>query len=277
MKLAIISNPDSANTRDLLKAAEKRNINCSVYALQDLVFDVEHMLEHEFFSHDAYLFRGYNRNSMLAQTLAQFLVHHGKTVIDRRLVNGLTWSKFREAVIYKNQNIPHIPTYHAGSVDAWQKQRVRLTYPVVVKDLASSKGKGVRLCQDEDGLLKEIEQHGFQIIIQDFVPMKFDIRIICIGDKVVGAIKRESTGTDFRTNVSLGGKATAYNLNDEERTLAINAHRSMENDISGVDITYNQDGQLCVIETNICPEWQGFKQATGNDVADLIIQYIAEK
>lgn len=277
MKLAIISKYDSPNTLDLIRAAQRRNVDCKVYALRDLTFDIDTISDHEFFTHDIYLFRGYNQNYILAQTLAQALVKKGKTVIDSQLVGGFIPSKFHEAVVYKNSGIPHMRTYQAGHVDAWQGMGIELEFPVVIKDIDSQRGKGVRLCHDEDQLLVEIKQGGFRVIIQEFVAMAFDIRVICVGDKVVGAIKREASGSDFRTNISLGGQAESYSLNKEESQLALKAHQSIGNEISGVDITYDENGKLYVIETNITPEWQGFKQATGLDVADIIIQYSMEK
>ncbi len=277
MRIAIISKRKSPNTLDLIHAAKTRNITAKVHPLRELALEIEQLPEHEFFSYDAYIFRGYNKNYALAQALVQLLIARGKIVLDGVLAKNFIPSKLHEALVYKQNNIPHIPTYYAGSVSAWQASNVRLAFPVIVKDVDSQQGKGVRLCRNEAELLSEIEAKNTKIIIQQFINMQFDIRVICVGDKVIGAIKRESAGTDFRTNISQGGIAQAYTLSDEERSLAFRAHKSLGYDVSGVDITRDNDGNLCVIETNITPEWQGFKQATGIDVADIIIQHTMEK
>ncbi len=277
MKLAIISRRDSPNTLDLIKAAEDRGVECTVFPLKELAFDIENLFDHDFFSHDAYLFRGYNNNYALAQALAQALISEGKTVIDAALASHFIPSKMHEALIYKQKNIPHMRTFHAGSTKAWQILQSRPQPPLVIKDIDSQRGKGVRLCHDEGHVLREVEEKGTKIIIQEFVKMAYDIRVICIGDKVIGAIKRSSSGEDFRTNVSQGGRAEAYTLNEEEQSLALQAHRSMGYDISGVDMARDSEGTLQVIETNVTPEWQGFKQATGINVADHIMQYIQER
>lgn len=277
MKLAIISRHDSPNTLDLVRAAQARNIDCKLFALQDLAFEVENLSSHVFFQHDVYLFRGFNRNYALAQSLAQYLSGTGKKVIDSKLTGGYIPSKFQEALVYKMQGLPHIPTYQAASIEAWQRMNIHLSFPVIIKDIDSERGKGVRLCQDEVMLIEEIRQKRANIIIQDFVEMQFDIRVICVGDKVIGAIKREASGSEFRTNVSLGGRATSYDLNEEESTLALKAHHCLGYEISGVDMAYDTAGKLKIIETNISPEWQGFKEATGIHVAESILDYLMEK
>lgn len=241
--------------------------------MHDLAFNVEGLSRHSFLDHDVYIFRGYNGSYSQAQALAQMLQRHGKIVIDRRLADGFIPSKFHEALVYQDMKIPHIRTYSARSAKAWDALSPVVAYPVVIKDVDSQRGQGVRLGVDEASVRAEIEEHGKTIIIQKFIDIEFDIRVLCVGERVIGAIKRTAPGDDFRTNVSLGGEALAYSLDDSERDLALRAHRSMGYDISGVDMVYDTKDTLCVIETNITPEWQGFVSATGINVAEIIIQH----
>ena len=277
MKIAIISSPTSPNTADLIQAAAAFDVEAVSFALKDLAFATDSFDQHPFFGYDAYIFRGYNRNYALAQSLAHLLLDRGKIVLDSHLAKDFVPSKFHEAVVYKLQDIAHIPTYSARNFESLLAAGFPNEYPVVVKDVDSQRGKGVRLCNDELALRADIEAHGHSVIIQKFMDIAYDIRVICIGDKVIGAIKRESSGEDFRTNVSLGGTATALEISPEEKVLALKAHHSLDHDISGVDIACGPDGVPFVIETNICPEWQGFKAATGIDVAREIIKYVIER
>lgn len=277
MNIAIISNPESPNTADLIAAATSAGAQTTVFALKDLALAVESLDDHSFFSQDVYVFRGYNKNFLFARSLAQELVRRGKLVIDERLANTLIPSKFHEALVYASIGARHIPTYSAQNFDALKESGFSGQYPVVVKEVDSQKGKGVRLCQDEPTLRDEMKRHGHAIIVQDFVEIAYDLRVICVGDKAIGAIKRESSDDDFRTNVSLGGTATPYTLSDEESALALKAHRAFGYDVSGVDLGHAASGEPFIIETNIAPEWQGFKEATGIDVATEIMTYIQER
>ena len=277
MNIAIISSHSSQNTLDLQAAIQARDGHSTVYALKDVAIAVDTLESHPFFGHDAYIFRGYNKSYSFAQALAQALVRRQKVVIDAQLTTGFIPSKFHEALMYKDAGVTHIPTFAARNFEALLGAGFDNEYPVVVKDVDSEKGRGVRLAHNEDELRAEIQNYGDQVIIQKFMTLNYDIRVLCIGDSIVGAIKRESTSDDFRTNVSLGGTASVYELNEQEATLALKAHKAMGYDISGVDVAVDSNGTPFIIETNITPEWQGFKSATGIDVAARIIDYATER
>jgi ribosomal protein S6--L-glutamate ligase len=275
MNIAIISSLSSPNTKDLLDACERRSIGAKAYRLKDLVIDTEALDSSDFMAHDAYIFRGYNKSYEQALSLAQYLAAQGKIVIDQQLTGGFVPSKFHEALTYRANAIPHPRTVSVRDSRSDLIESIEL--PVIIKDTDSQKGKGVRLCQSRDELRNEITQHGDSIIIQRFVPMQYDIRVLCVGSEVIGAIRRDVIDGDFRSNVSLGSVARVYDLNEEVSTLALRAHTAMKYDVSGVDIGFGTDGTPFVIETNITPEWQGFKAATGIDVADRIVQHVIER
>lgn len=277
MKIAIISSPASPNTLDLITAAQSLGVEATCVALRDLALATEALDTHPFFQFDAYIFRGYNKNYALAQSLARVLTERGKVVIDSQLAKDFVPSKFHESLVYKLSGVAHIPTYSAHNFESLQQAGFSGNYPIVVKDIDSQRGKGVRLCHDEAALRLEVESYGHTVILQEYVDIPYDLRIICVGERVIGAIKRESASDDFRTNVSLGGVATSYQMSPEDESLALRAHKSMGYDVSGVDIAHHADGTPFVIETNISPEWQGFKSATGIDVAHNIIEYVLER
>lgn len=277
MKLAIISKLNSPNTLDLVQAAEKRGMSCRVYLLRDLAFATDDLLASGFFSHDVYMFRGYNNNPEFAQALAYALTKQGKVVIEGRLVGGSALTKFQEALAYRHAHIPHVPTYVAGDVDAWETLDPDLEFPVVIKDVVSQKGKGVRLCKDKQSLLAEIKQHGFDILVQKYVALDYEIRVLCVGDKVVGAVKYESPEGQLRDDSVADRAVSTYALSAKESELALSAHKCIGHEISGIDMAYDPSGQPFIIETNITPEWQDIKQATSVDVAGAIIEYAKAK
>lgn len=275
MNVAIVSAASSLNTNDLLEACKRHSVNATVYQLKDLVIDTATVESSEFMSNDVYVFRGYNRSYHQAQSLAQLLVSLGKLVIDSSLAGGFVPSKLHEALVYHHNDIAHPRTYFIR--DAASPAIGGITLPVVVKEVDSQKGQGVRLCRTPDELVQQVTEHGQSIIIQEYIDMSYDIRVLCVGGKVIGAIKRGVVDGDFRSNVSLGSQPEPYGLSEEVSALALKAHRAMGYDISGVDIGFDNLGTPFVIETNITPEWQGFKSATGVDVAEFVVAYIIEK
>jgi ribosomal protein S6--L-glutamate ligase len=94
-----------------------------------------------------------------------------------------------------------------------------------------------------------------------------------IGDKVVAAMKRQSRGGDFRSNLHRGGAARLIKITPEERSTAVRAAQTMGLNVAGVDILRSNHGPL-VLEVNSSPGLEGIEVATGNDIAGAIIEFI---
>ena len=275
MKLAIIARRASANTKDLIRASEEASIECTVFEAKEILVDTGALHSSDFFKHDVYLFRGYNRSYYQAQALAQYLRASGKIVIDDVLATNFIPSKLHEALVYIRNAIAHPRTLSVRQVETLGT--AELSFPLVVKDVDSQRGRGVRLCRSKEELAEEIRLYGDSIILQEFMKMDYDIRVLCIGDAVLGAVKRHVVDGDFRSNVSLGAAVEPYEMTNQVRELALKAHKALGYDVSGVDIGFTPDDKPFVIETNITPEWQGFQEATGLDVAAEIVKYVQER
>jgi ribosomal protein S6--L-glutamate ligase len=78
---------------------------------------------------------------------------------------------------------------------------------------------------------------------------------------------------EFRSNLHRGGTAKLVKLSPEERELAIKAAKVMGLNVCGVDILRSRRGPL-VMEVNSSPGLKGIEEATGKDVAGMIIQFI---
>jgi ribosomal protein S6--L-glutamate ligase len=100
-----------------------------------------------------------------------------------------------------------------------------------------------------------------------------DIRCLVVGDKVVAAMKRQSKDGEFRSNLHRGGIASLLRITPEERSTAVRAAQTVGLNVAGVDILRSNHGPL-VMEVNSSPGLGGIEDATGKDIADLIIQFI---
>ena len=98
-----------------------------------------------------------------------------------------------------------------GSLQRIEKE---LSYPIVVKESFGSLGQGVYLVKDRIDLLDLMNKlkcrpHLFQEYISDSYGK--DVRVIVVGNKVLGGMLRTSNG-DFRSNLGAGGKGDKYEL-----------------------------------------------------------------
>jgi len=96
-----------------------------------------------------------------------------------------------------------------------------------------------------------------------------------VGGKALGAVKRYVPENEFRTNRH-GTKAEQVPLTKELGKIAVKATKAMNYDITGVDVL-EQDGKFKIIEVNIAPEWQKFKEITSINPAQEIIKVAFKK
>jgi ribosomal protein S6--L-glutamate ligase len=150
--------------------------------------------------------------------------------------------------------------------------------PTVIKLLEGTQGIGVVLAETHKAAESVIEAFmGLKanILAQEFIAEAggADIRCFVIGDKVVAAMKRQGKEGEFRSNLHRGGSATLVRITPEERSTATRAARTMGLNVAGVDILRSNHGPV-VMEVNSSPGLQGIEEATGKDVAGMIVQFI---
>lgn len=150
--------------------------------------------------------------------------------------------------------------------------------PLVIKLLEGTQGIGVVLAETQKASESVIEAFmGLKtnILAQEFIKEAggADIRCFVVGDKVVAAMKRQGKEGEFRSNLHRGGSASLIRITPEERSTAVRAARTMGLNVSGVDILRSNHGPV-VMEVNSSPGLQGIEDATGKDVAGMIIQFI---
>jgi RimK family alpha-L-glutamate ligase len=154
-------------------------------------------------------------------------------------------------------------------------------FPLIVKSIAGSRGKGVFLCetpgQMEDlmDILELSKKEDVYYVIQEFVAGSKgkDIRVMIVGGRAIGAILREAQQGKYKANISRGGAGKPFELNPEVEWLSLEAARVLGLDIAGVDILFDGEGYK-VCEANSGPGFNGFEMTTGLNVPRQIYQYI---
>ena len=154
-------------------------------------------------------------------------------------------------------------------------------YPVVLKLRSSRQGRGVTLAESEETarfIIENLREPGTGIIVQRFYPIeqRKDIRLLVVGDRVVGAALMSPPPGDFRSNVHVGGRGEAIDPGAELSRLALGASRTLGLEIAGVDIVAPKKGDPVVLEVNYAPGFRGLEAATGLDIAREIIGYVSE-
>ena len=150
--------------------------------------------------------------------------------------------------------------------------------PLVIKLLEGTQGIGVVLAETKKAAESVIEAFmGLKanIMVQEFIKESggADIRCLVVGDKVVAAMKRQGAPGEFRSNLHRGGNATLVKITPTERATAVKAAQVMGLGVAGVDILRSERGPL-IMEVNSSPGLEGIENATGKDIAGMIIEHI---
>jgi ribosomal protein S6--L-glutamate ligase len=150
--------------------------------------------------------------------------------------------------------------------------------PLVIKLLEGTQGKGVVLAETakaSESVIDAFRELDANFLLQEFVREAggADIRCFVIGNRVVAAMMRQAKEGEFRSNLHRGGTATLIKLTPKERATAVKAAKVMGLNVAGVDIIRGKDGPL-VLEVNSSPGLEGIENATGKDIASMIIGFI---
>jgi RimK family alpha-L-glutamate ligase len=155
---------------------------------------------------------------------------------------------------------------------------VRAMGDVVIKPIFGSLGHGMVRVSDPETALRVVR--ALDLIKSVFYVQRAidhagrDLRVFVVGGRVIAAIERQAPAGDWRTNVAIGGVATAVTVPHEIERIALAAAAAVGADYAGVDVLPARDGSAYVLEVNGIPGWQGLQQATGVDVAAAIVEHV---
>ncbi|MDX2258349.1 MAG: 30S ribosomal protein S6--L-glutamate ligase [Hyphomicrobiaceae bacterium] len=150
--------------------------------------------------------------------------------------------------------------------------------PVVIKLLEGTQGMGVVLAETDAtarSIIEAFSAANVNILVQEFIRESeaSDVRALVIGGEVVAAMRRIGKAGEFRSNLHRGGRASPVEMTDGERSTAIAAAGVLGLNVCGVDMLRSNRGPM-VMEVNSSPGLEGIEQASGVDVAGLIIGFL---
>lgn len=153
-----------------------------------------------------------------------------------------------------------------------------LSFPLIIKESCGSFGEQVYMADniyDAVDIANTISPSN--MIFQEFVSSSAgrDVRINVVGGEVAAAMER-SSDSDFRANVTLGGKMKAYKPSAKEADIALRAAKALRLDFGGVDLLFGEDGPL-LCEVNSNAHLKNILDCTNINVADKIFEYIKKR
>ena len=158
-----------------------------------------------------------------------------------------------------------------------------IKYPMIIKTLSGSYGSGVFMVDDRKQFrqimkMAELSNARYNIIIQECVEDSLgrDLRVLVVNGKVSGCMMRQSIDGDFRANITRGGEAIPYQIDEDIEWIGGECARLLDLDIAGVDLLFD-NGKYVICEVNSAPGFKGMEKYTKINVAEQMVDFIQKK
>jgi [lysine-biosynthesis-protein LysW]---L-2-aminoadipate ligase len=205
----------------------------------------------------------------------------GFMVINKFKVGETCGNKLMTSLTLAKSNVPTPRTHFAFSAESAIEVINTTGFPVVLKPIIGSWGRGVFPIRDEEvaNMIIEMGKENDNPLSRIYYVQEMikrpprDLRCIVVGDKIVAAIYRYSAENEWRTNVSRGGKAELAPITNELEDIALRAAKSVGGGILGVDLMEDEKRGLLVHEVNNTVEFRGASNVSESDIAGAMIDY----
>ena len=204
-------------------------------------------------------------------------------VINKFEVANNCGNKMITSLLLKKHNVPTPRTYFSFSSETALENLEKVGYPMVIKPVVGSWGRGVMALKDRDTAdaiieVRELSDGPLDRIyyLQEMVkrPPR-DIRAISVGDQVIAAMYRTSTG-GFKTNIALGAEPIPCEITGDLEDICLKASKAVGGGILGIDLMEDEKHGLVVHEVNNTVEFKGLAKVAKKNIPKEMIEFVVK-
>ena len=201
-------------------------------------------------------------------------------VLNKFEVANICGNKMFMTLLLKKNNIPTPKTYFSFSSESAAENLEKVGFPLVIKPVIGSWGRGVMPLKDKDTMeavfeIRDITDspHDRIYYLQELInrPPR-DIRVITVGDEPVAAMYRKSSG-GFKTNIALGADPELCEITKEMEDMASKASKAMGGGILGIDMMEDDQNGLVVHEVNNTVEFKGLARVSQRNIPKEMVEF----
>jgi [lysine-biosynthesis-protein LysW]--L-2-aminoadipate ligase len=201
-------------------------------------------------------------------------------VLNKFEVASVCGNKMFMTLLLKKNNVPTPKTYFSFSSESAAENLEKVGFPLVIKPVIGSWGRGVMPLKDKDTMeaifeIRDITDspHDRIYYLQELIerPPR-DIRVITIGGEPIAAMYRKSSG-GFKTNIALGADPELCEITKEMEDMAAKASKAMGGGILGIDMMEDAKRGLIVHEVNNTVEFKGLSRVAQRNIPKEMIEY----
>lgn len=172
-----------------------------------------------------------------------------------------------------------VPKTVMGDLKWLRKNASKLfNYPMILKgSQGDRRTQVIKLFNDKDWekrweeCLDKVKNEGQIYMLQEYLENTEDFRVMVVGEKVLGVMKRAVGENERLKNVF-----TKVELPQKDLKLAVEAAKACGIKIAGVDLVYEKGNEVPLFwEVNKTPNYSRFAQVTGIDVSREIVRHLA--
>jgi len=194
--------------------------------------------------------------------ISSYFESMGIRVFNKSLVARLGNDKLA-AYEYFKTSLPLMATY---------QYHEKIAYPCVVKKRDGHGGQEVYLLQDEKDLRTAYKTDDY--IFQDFsYPPGRDLRVYVINNEIIASVLR-SNDNDFKSNYSLGGSISLYDLSPDQSLRVQEVLNRVNIDYAGIDFLLDQNDNLIFNEIEDVVGARMLYNLSSIDVVDLLLDHV---
>ncbi|RLG59724.1 lysine biosynthesis protein LysX [Candidatus Geothermarchaeota archaeon] len=262
--------------KELIKASKKKGVEMEVLNVK--VRRLDKISDKNYVNRDLFLQRCISYYRGLYSTA--ILESKGYIVVNSYRTSSICGNKLLTSLVLRKGNVPTPKTFIAFSKEQALEILAELNYFAIIKPLIGSWGRLVALIQDKETanviltLREELDNPLHKIFyIQEYIPVRRDIRTFVIGDEVVAAMYRYKLRNDWRSNATIGAKTEPCKITKELMELSLRVAEIVKGEIIGIDILEGKEG-LLVSEVNHNPQFKAVTKTTGVKINERIIDYL---
>ncbi|MDH3856040.1 MAG: lysine biosynthesis protein LysX [Nitrosopumilus sp.] len=201
-------------------------------------------------------------------------------VLNKFEVANICGNKMFMTLLLKKNNIPTPKTYFSFSSQSAAENLEKVGFPLVIKPVIGSWGRGVMPLKDKDTMeavfeIRDITDspHDRIYYLQELIkrPPR-DIRVITVGDEPIAAMYRKSSG-GFKTNIALGADPELCEITKEMEDMAVKASKAMGGGILGIDMMEDDERGLVVHEVNNTVEFKGLAKVAERNIPKEMVEF----
>jgi len=238
----------------------------------------------DFFDFDFFVFRSSshrNRKSLVGlKTALMSSLPKDKFALNRQTFSR--WpvlGKVEQGALLVRKGVFVIPSWFLPDKADREIFYRKVPFPLICKARFGSHSRKTFKLEDRLEAEKLLREEAGEFFFQPLVKSHFYWRVLVLGGKVLGAMKRETNRRFLKEAPGLEtpGFEPASSLETQIKTLALEATRALKAEFGGVDILIDEEKNPMVIEVNRTPQFKIFEKRLEINVAREIIDYLTSK